>query len=73
MSKLIEIDGVIWAKEDYEKHIGKCDFLIIITDGFLMDEDVAGMVDPGIPVYWLITSSCSFSAPFGSVYELKNI
>jgi predicted metal-dependent peptidase len=56
---------------DYEKKIGKCDFLVIITDGYLLDTDVANMVDPGIDVYWIITSdNSSFNAPFGKVYSL---
>jgi predicted metal-dependent peptidase len=57
---------------DYEKNIGKCDFLIIITDGYLMDSDVASMKDPGIPVIWLITSTCDFSPPFGRPFYLRS-
>lgn len=58
---------------EYEKHIGKVDFMIIITDSYLIDNDIAEMKDPGIPVYWLITShSESFKAPFGKVYNLYN-
>lgn len=49
---------------EYEQNIGKCDFLVIISDGFLLTEDVAAMKDPGITVYWLITSGHSFAAPF---------
>ena len=57
---------------DYEKNIGKCDFLIVITDGFLLNEDVANMKDPGVDVYWLITSESDFRAPFGRVLSLHN-
>jgi predicted metal-dependent peptidase len=57
---------------DYEKKLGKTDFLICITDGFLTDQDFAEMKNPGIPVYWLITSDCCFEAPFGKVYQLKS-
>jgi predicted metal-dependent peptidase len=57
---------------DYTKHIGKQDFLVIITDGYLLDSDVASMRDPGIPVYWIITSETSFHAPFGKVYGLRS-
>lgn len=66
--------GTMFANyfSDYEKHIGKCDFLIVITDGFLMDTDIAEMIDPGIPVYWLVTSGHSFNAPFGKVFDLKS-
>jgi predicted metal-dependent peptidase len=56
---------------NYEKHIGKCDFLIIITDGAMLDTDVAAMQNPGIPVYWILTAYSSFNAPFGKVFELR--
>ena len=55
---------------DYEEHIGKCDFLIVITDGYLMDSDLATMKNPGIDVIWLITSGANFAAPFGRVFSL---
>ncbi len=58
---------------DYEKNIGKCDFLIVITDGYLLDTDVANMKHPGIDVIWLITSGSSFNAPFGRVFDLRSI
>jgi predicted metal-dependent peptidase len=58
--------------DDYEKHIGKCDFLIIITDGFLLDTDIAEMKNPGVDVIWLLTSSSSFNAPFGRVFDLHS-
>jgi predicted metal-dependent peptidase len=57
---------------DYEKNIGKCDFLIVITDGFLLDTDVAEMKHPGIDVIWLITSGSSFKAPFGRAFDLRS-
>ncbi len=59
--------------DEYEKNIGECDFLIMITDGYLMDTDIANMRNPNIPVYWLITAGGShFNAPFGKVYDLVN-
>jgi predicted metal-dependent peptidase len=66
--------GTVWAEyfSDYEKHIGKCDFLIIISDLYLDDVDLANMQDPCIPVYWICTSNnTSFRAPFGKVYQLN--
>lgn len=57
---------------DYEKKLGKCDFLILITDGYLMDTDIAEMRDPGIPVYWIITSTSTFKPPFGRAFYLRN-
>ena len=55
---------------DYTQYIGKCDFLVVITDGFLIDVD--NMKDPGVDVYWIITSSSAFDAPFGRVLDLHN-
>lgn len=56
---------------EYEKNIGKCDFLIIITDGYLLDTDVAEMKNPGIDVIWILTANSGFSAPFGRTFLLK--
>ncbi len=56
----------------YERKVGRADFLIMITDGYLMDTDVAAMRDPGIPVFWLITSTSSFTAPFGRCFYLRS-
>lgn len=65
--------GTMFASffSDYEKNIGKCDFLIVITDGYLMDTDIAAMINPGIPVYWIITQQSSFKPPFGKVFDLR--
>lgn len=57
---------------DYEKNIGKCDFLIVVTDGFLLDSDVAEMKHPGIDVIWLITSGSTFNPPFGRSFDLRS-
>lgn len=56
---------------EYEKYIGKQDFLIIISDGGLLNDDVERMVNPGIPVYWVITSESVFKPPFGKVFALR--
>jgi predicted metal-dependent peptidase len=56
---------------DYEKELGKQDFLIVISDGYLIDTDIAAMRDPGVKVFWIITSSYNFNAPFGKVMSLK--
>jgi predicted metal-dependent peptidase len=58
--------------DDYEKNIGVCDFLIVITDGFLLDTDVAEMKHPGKDVIWLITSGSSFTPPFGRAFDLRS-
>lgn len=76
LSKLRPIGrgGTVWAEffSDYEKHIGKCDFLIIISDLYLDDVDIASAIDPSIPVYWLCTSNnTSFKAPFGKIMYLR--
>ena len=57
--------------DNYEKKIGKCDFLIIITDGCLYESDISNMKDPGIPVYWIITSKSMFKMPFGRCFDLR--
>lgn len=57
---------------DYEKNIGKCDFLIIVTDGYLLDTDIAEMKNPGIDVIWLITACSSFKPPFGRAFDLRD-
>jgi|SRR6185436_2901914 len=57
--------------DDYEKNIGHCDFLIMITDGYLLDQDIANMKNPGIDVIWLVTAASSFKAPFGRVFDLR--
>lgn len=67
--------GTIWAPffADYEKYIGKCDFLVIISDLYLLDQDVAEMRDPGIDVFWLCTSTnAGFKPPFGRVLPLRD-
>jgi len=65
--------GTIWGEyfSDYEKHIGKCDFIIVITDGYLMDSDIAQMKNPGIDNIWLVTSGASFTPPFGRSFDLR--
>jgi predicted metal-dependent peptidase len=58
---------------EYEKNVGECNFLIVITDGFLCDIDISEMRDPGIQTYWLITSNnTGFKPPFGKVFLLRN-
>ena len=57
---------------DYEKNIGKCDFLIVITDGYLLDTDIVDMINPGVDTIWLITSASNFKPPFGRVFNLHN-
>lgn len=57
--------------DDYLKNIGVCDFLIVITDGYLLDTDIAEMKHPGVDVIWLITSGSSFNPPFGRSFDLR--
>lgn len=58
--------------DEYEKEIGKKDFLIIISDGFLLDDDVRSMKKPSCEVYWVITNGHRFNPPFGRVFQLGN-
>lgn len=71
--KVVGRGGTQYAEffDEYEKNIGVCDFLIVITDGFLLDTDVASMKHPGVDVIWLITSGTAFNAPFGRVFDLR--
>jgi len=73
--KVVGRGGTMFASffKDYEANIGKCDFLIVVTDGWLLDSDIAEMVNPGVDVIWLITSASSFNAPFGRVFDLRSI
>jgi predicted metal-dependent peptidase len=59
--------------DNYQENIGTCDFLIVITDGYLLDSDVAEMKHPGIDVIWLITSGSAFKAPFGRAFDLRAV
>lgn len=71
--KVIGRGGTKYAEffDEYEKRIGKCDFLIVITDGFLLDTDIAEMKNPGVDVIWLITSGSAFNPPFGRAFDLR--
>lgn len=73
--KVVGRGGTMFADffSDYEKNIGKCDFLVVVTDGYLLDTDIAAMVNPGVDVFWLVTSGALFNAPFGRVFDLRNI
>lgn len=72
-TKIFGRGGTKYAEffSDYQKNIGRCDFLIIITDGFLLDSDVAEMKNPGIDVIWIITSGSSFNPPFGRSFDIR--
>jgi len=70
--KIVGRGGTMFGSffKDYKKEIGDCDFLIVITDGYLLDSDTRNMENPGVDVVWLITSDCNFDPPFGKVYKL---
>lgn len=72
--KIVGRGGTKYAEffDEYEKKIGECDFLIVITDGFLLDTDIAEMKHPGVDVIWLITSGSAFTPPFGRVFDLRS-
>ncbi len=71
--KVVGRGGTKYAEffSDYEKNIGECDFLVVVTDGFLLDTDVAEMKHPGVDVIWLITSGSIFTPPFGRAFDLR--
>lgn len=73
--KIVGRGGTKYAEffRDYKKELGaNIDFLILITDGQLLVQDVAEMVNPGIDVIWLITGGSIFDAPFGRVFDLDD-
>lgn len=72
--KIVGRGGTKYAEffDQYEDKIGTCDFLIVITDGYLLDTDIAEMKHPGVDVIWLITSSTAFNPPFGRVFDLHS-
>ena len=73
--KVVGRGGTMFAEffTDYEKNIGKCDFLIVITDGFLLDTDIAEMKNPGVDVIWLITTgSVSLLLRLVVAFDLRN-
>ena len=72
--KVVGRGGTIFGPffSEYEKEIGKCDFLIVITDGFLLDQDVVDMKNPGVDTIWLVTASSSFKPPFGRAFFLRD-
>lgn len=72
--KVVGRGGTMFANffDEYEKRLGEADFIIMITDGYLLNEDLAAMKKPKCPVYWLLTASHNFSPPFGRVLSLRN-
>lgn len=72
--KIVGRGGTKYAEffTDFRDKIGECDFLIVVTDGFLLDSDIAEMKNPGVDVIWLITSGSSFNAPFGRAFDLRS-
>ncbi len=59
--------------KEYKSHFGDPDFLIIITDGFISDQEMNSFDDPTVPLYWILTSQhASFSPKYGKVFHLRN-
>lgn len=73
--KIVGRGGTKYAEffSDYEKNIGKCNFLVIITDGILDEMDILNMKNPGIDTVWLITSQASFKPPFGKAFNIEDV
>jgi predicted metal-dependent peptidase len=55
--------------EEYEERIGKQDFVIIMTDGYLF-EDLNKIKVPKQDIVWVIVNNASFTAPFGRVFHV---
>jgi len=58
--------------EDFEDRLGKRDMVIAITDGELAVDDIESMIDPGVPVYWLLVGESDFNPKFGKVFKLES-
>jgi len=58
--------------DEYEERLGPADFLVIITDGYLLDGDIAAAKKPKCNVFWLLTASHSFTPDFGKVLDFRN-
>lgn len=57
----------------YKEKLGEVDFLIVISDGFISEEEMNSFDDPSVPLYWIITSDhASFSPKYGKVFRLRN-
>lgn len=71
--KVVGRGGTVFSNffKDYKEKIGECDFLIVVTDGYLFDADLAEMKDPQVDVIWLVTSGTSFKPPFGRAFDLR--
>ncbi len=60
---------------EYEDHCERIDIIIVITDGFLMENEFSNVKRPpkSTEVLWLITShNPNFKPPFGRVMHLHN-
>lgn len=74
-TKVVGRGGTMYSQffDDYEEKLGKFDLVVVVTDGYLIDSDVAAMKKPNVETVWLITSPCQFQAPFGRVFQLNEI
>lgn len=72
--KIVGRGGTLYSPffTDYVEKVGEADFIVVITDGYLIDSDVQAMQNPKVPVYWLITSPTAFEPPFGKVFQLRD-
>jgi predicted metal-dependent peptidase len=59
---------------EYEKHCGKVDLIIVISDNYLSDTELNTVKIPGkeTDVLWLCTSENKWKPPFGRLKSLRN-
>ena len=59
---------------EYEKHCGKVDLIIVISDNYLSDTELNDVKKPGkeTDVLWLCTSDNKWKPPFGRLKSLRN-
>lgn len=78
LSKLIAVGrggtAVNLVFNEYEKHCGKVDLIIIISDNYLSDTELNTVKIPGkgTDVLWLCTSENKWKPPFGRLLKLRD-
>ncbi len=60
--------------DEYKKEIGDVDIIVVVTDGFLSDENILRQrsAPKGVDVIWLIVGNSAFSPGFGRIFHLMN-
>jgi predicted metal-dependent peptidase len=70
-TKIVGRGGTQWGEffQEYESKIGKKDFLVIMTDGYIF-EPWDSIKKPKVDVIWVIVNNAAFTAPWGRVFHV---